>query len=93
MFTSPRANVIESDEGFSVQILGFSGMKYSEGEKVLKIHSEVLANADIVIYMYSIKHWQPPFDNETISENEKNRIVSNIERAIKFKGHNIDISH
>jgi hypothetical protein len=42
MFTIPRNNVIESDEGFSVEVLGRTGLLYTEGARSLQIDSEIL---------------------------------------------------
>ena len=42
MFTIPRVNVIESDEGFSVEVIGRDEIKYTEDKKSLIIESEFL---------------------------------------------------
>ena len=42
MFKEIRTNVVESDEGFSVEVLGRTGIKYTEGSKTLIVDSEVL---------------------------------------------------
>ena len=92
MFTIPRINIIESDEGFSVEVLGRAGLLYIEGTKKLEVDSEVLAGpSGIVIYQNSIKSWNPPYDNELIDENERNRIVDNIRRAFRFQGFEIQV--
>ncbi len=41
---------------------------------------------DLVIYFGSIKHWQPPHANETISLDEKNVIKENVTEALEEKG-------
>jgi hypothetical protein len=43
MFTIPRTNVVSSDEGFSVEVLGRIGIEYREGGKSMFADSEVLA--------------------------------------------------
>ena len=92
MFTKPRTNVIESDEGFSVEVLGRAGLLYIEGTKKLEVDSEVLAGpSGIVIYQNSIKSWGPPHNNELIDENKRNRIVDNIRRAFRFQGFEIQV--
>jgi hypothetical protein len=40
MFSIPRLNVIESDEGFSVEVLGRTVTSNREGDKVLFVDSE-----------------------------------------------------
>jgi hypothetical protein len=42
-FLEPEPNVIASTEGFSVKVLGRTGMRYTEGTRSVRIDSEVLA--------------------------------------------------
>lgn len=92
MFKTPRPNVIESDEGFSVEVLGRTGLSYTEGTKKLKVDSELLAGpSGLAIYRNSIRSWNPPHDNDLIDENERDRIVDNIRRAFRFDGFEIQV--
>jgi len=43
MFSVPRVNVVKSDSGYLVEVLGRTGMKYSEGERSMFVDSEVLS--------------------------------------------------
>jgi hypothetical protein len=87
MFVIPRVNVIQSDEGFSVEVLGRTGLLYTEGSKSLDIDSEVLAGpSGLGIYRNSIKSWNPPHNNEPIDESKHDAIVENIRRAFRFQG-------
>jgi hypothetical protein len=86
MFVIPRANVIESDEGFSVEVLGRTGMKYREGDRSLSLYSEVLATGyGIAIWTRTISQWDPPHDGEPIGPEKKAVIVDNIKRAMEFR--------
>ena len=61
-----------------------AGMTYKEGEKVLKIDSEMLVGKfDHAIYWSKVTHWDPPFDSEALSEAEKTRIRANLEKELK----------
>ena len=92
MFRIPRANVIESDEGFSVEILGLAGLKYTENDKTLDVDSEILTGqSGLGIYKDSIQFWNSPNNDEAIDETERERIVDNIKRAFKFRGFEIDV--
>lgn len=72
MFTIPRVNVVESDAGFSVEVLGRTGMKYREGEKALSVDSEVLApGKGLAIFSDSIKEWDAPHTTEPITPEKK----------------------
>ena len=87
MFKVPRANVIECDEGFFVEVLGRTGILYTEGYKVMEIDSEILAGpSGLVIYRDSIKSWLTPYHNEPIGEHKRDTIVENIRRAFHFRG-------
>jgi hypothetical protein len=69
---------------FSLQIHGRAGMTYREGQKTLKIDSEMLVGKyDYAIYWSEVKAWDPPFDGEALSEMEKARIRTNIEKEVK----------
>ena len=57
MFTIPRVNVIESDEGFSVEVLGRYEVEYVEGKKSLIIESDFLmGEPSLAIYANTIKN-------------------------------------
>jgi hypothetical protein len=91
MFKVPKVNVIESDEGFSVEVLCQRGLRYTEGEKSLRVSSEMLAtdwDTAMVVYKSSIHHWDPPYSHEVI---DPDKIINNIRDAFRFKGHEIEV--
>lgn len=64
---------------YRVKLKGRSKIEYIEGDRRLEIDSEFLAgNAGIVIYSSSLKTWNAPFNNEPLSETDKERIKQNI---------------
>jgi hypothetical protein len=92
MFRIPRVNVIESDEGFAVEVLKWTQLLYSEGNKSLRIDSEVLARpSGIMIIKKSIRAWEPPHADEPIDENKREAIIDNIRRAFLWKGELIEV--
>jgi hypothetical protein len=91
MFKIPRVNVIESDEGFSVEVLGRTGLLYIEGEKSIKIDSEVLRSSEIAVVKESIQKWNPPYDAEIIDDDKREAIIENIRNAFNFSGAYISI--
>lgn len=94
MFSSPRVNLIESDEGFSVEVLGRTGLRYVEGQKSMFIYSEFLVASSsrvLVLYASSIRSWDPPHSAEIVDDTVKNRIIENIRAAFRFHGHEIDV--
>jgi Immunity protein 74 len=91
MFSLPRANVIESDAGFSVEVLGRVGMKYREGEKVLFVDSEVLApGKGIALFTDSIREWEAP-NGQLIGPEKKTSIIENIKAAFDFRGEPLEV--
>jgi len=89
MFTIPRLNVIESDEGFSVEVVGPTRVIYTEGNKILFIASEYLDGpAGLVIYKRSIKTWNGGLE---IDEKEHAHIIDNIHRAFRHRDIDIEV--
>ncbi|MES2997498.1 MAG: Imm74 family immunity protein [Verrucomicrobiota bacterium] len=92
MFTTPRPNIYESTDGFSVEVLGRTGLTYREGNHEMFIDSEVLAGpAGIVVYRDTISRWQPPHDGELINDEICMRILENIKDAFRFQGFEIEV--
>jgi hypothetical protein len=55
-FTIPRPNVIESDEGYSLEILGPTSLRYIEKGKVLLLNSEILAGpAGLILLLTEVR--------------------------------------
>jgi hypothetical protein len=91
-FFCPDVNVIEGTAGFSVEVLGRTGLKYIERGRVLKIDSEVLvAPGSIGIYQHSIYDWKDRVTPLSPDEAERERIVSNIRRAFESQGHTVEV--
>jgi hypothetical protein len=90
-FWQPSNNVIESDEGFSVEVLGRVGMLYREGNRSLHISSEVIMGPAIALFAKSIKEWQSPDGPRAVSGEEKERIVENIRRAFVALNQRLEI--
>ena len=94
MFLSPRPNLIESDEGFSVEVLGRTGILYKEGKRAILVDSELLAPqspAGIAVSRNSIRSWQAPHEGEPIDDTRREAIIDNIRRAVRFKGDDIEV--
>lgn len=93
MFHIPRVNVIESDTGFSVEMLGRTGMEYREGDKIMFIESEIAMTdvPTVAIWKDSIRAWKPPQDKEQITETKRMEILKNICAAKKWRGTQVEI--
>lgn len=91
-FWKPRTNVVESSLGFSTKVLGRTGMLYTANGRSLHLYSEVLAipNA-IAIWRNSIERWDPPNDGEPISDQDREQIIQNIQRAFEATKQRLDV--
>jgi hypothetical protein len=90
MFTEPRLNVIASSDGYSVEVLGRTGLCYREGARAVRIDSEVLVGEPAIgIWEKSIFEWD---DGTAIGETQRNVILDNIRAAFRWQGHEIVVS-
>lgn len=86
MFHSTRPNVIENTEGVFVEILGRTGIRYTEKGKSVEVDSEVLATPEIGVYAASICKWN---NGDAIDDAARNRIIQNIREAVRSQGEDI----
>jgi len=68
-----------------LKLTGRAGMIYTDADRVMKIDSEMLAcgEYDMVIYERSMQAWQPPHDNEPVTDEDRSRIKKDIETHLK----------
>lgn len=87
-FSYPHPNFVVSSSGFSVEVLGRTGLRYREAERVMFIDSEVLVSnhPTIATRMSSVAAWRAPHDREPLTLEDRNRILGNIRRAFEWKG-------
>jgi hypothetical protein len=91
MFKTPHPNVIESDEGFSVQVF-MTYILYTEDTKQIRIGSEILASpGNIAIFKDTIHSWEPPHEKILVDDPKRLEILDNITRAFRSKGEWITI--
>jgi hypothetical protein len=89
-FSEPEPNVIVSSSGFSVKVLGRTGMRYTEGQGSVWIDSEVLAKpGSIALYKDSIRAWENPDGSAPVNDADRGRIVENIKRAFESCGYEL----
>jgi hypothetical protein len=90
-FSEPEPNVIESSAGFSVKVLGMTGLRYTEGERSVWIDSEVLAKPRaITMSKPSIRFWEGPEPGE-VSAEDRDRIADNVKRAFEACGTELQV--
>ena len=90
-FSEPESNLIESNVGFSIKVLGRTGLRYIEGDRSVWIDSEVLAKPGaMALFKDSIKMWEGKRSGP-VSTADRDRIASNIKRAFEFCGYELQI--
>ena len=92
MFVIPRVNVVESDAGFSVEVLGRTGLRYVEGSKSMFIDSEVLMGpTPMMVDATSIRRWDSPNERVEIDDLTRKHIIDNVRAAFRFRGVEIKV--
>jgi hypothetical protein len=87
-FSYPRANLIVSRNGFSVEVRAPSAIRYNEAGMKIEVFAEMLVAPEpkIAVRRRDIRSWQDPHHQVEVTESERDRIVENIRRAFEFKG-------
>lgn len=91
MFSKPRVNVLESNQGFSVEVVGRSARRYAEEGETLSIRIEKLAfswAAALVVYKSSTNCWEPPSTGAVM---DRDKIIANLRAAFRFSGYEIEV--
>lgn len=90
-FSEPEPNLIESTAGFSVRVLGRTGLRYEEGGRSVWVDSEVLAKSGaIALFKDSIKTWEGASPGQ-VSDADRDGIAANIKRAFEFCGYELEV--
>lgn len=85
MITRPDTNLFVSDTGFSVEVLGRTGLLYKEGDHVMNVGSEIEGpGGGMAIWARSIKAWRSPFEKDEVTPEVRERIIRNIGEVIAF---------
>lgn len=82
MFTRLGPNSAQSSEGFRVERAGRMELKYTEDNHAITI--EVEPGDGLAIYQSSIVSWNPPNENDVLSNEDKQRIIHNVCAALDF---------
>ncbi len=91
-FFVPRPNVYQCSDGYVVEIVGRTGMRYTEGGRTMFVDSEILAPpAGVAIYQDTIARWEPPHATEALGPDECLRIRDNIVAALQSQGIAVDL--
>ena len=73
--------MVESDDGVTVEVLGRTGIRYSERDRTCFVDSEVLAIPAVAVWPSGIRGWESPHEREPVTDEDRERILSNIAAA------------
>lgn len=91
-YSRPSPNLYVCSDGYSVEVLGQTGLAYREKQRCMFIDSEVLMPpAGIVIYRDTVGRWLPPNQEESVSSDERQRIVSNVLAVLGSYGIDVQV--
>jgi hypothetical protein len=91
-FANPRPNLYVCDAGFSIEVLGQTGIRYSESGRSAFVDSEVMNEPDtMLVYERSIKKWDPPHESEPLDDGDRARILAGVRKAFEFKGYKLQV--
>ena len=91
MFKIPRPNVIQSSDGFKVEMIGRTKLVYTEFGRKVNVDCEWLAGPNaLIVYTDTLTQWMIPA-GVGISNEEKVKIVENIREAFRFRGVEIEV--
>ena len=92
MFTSQGPNLYKSSDGFSVEVLGRTGLRYREEGRQMFVDSEVVTGpSGMTVYKDTIQKWDPPYDSVPVTDSDRDRILNNIRDAFRSQGFGIDV--
>jgi Immunity protein 74 len=90
-FWSPRTNVVESDDGVTVEVLGRTGIRYSERDRTCFVDSEVLAIPAVAVWPSGVRSWEPPHEHERLTDEDRERVLANIAAAFASQSWGLEI--
>ena len=95
MFSEPKINVIDSDDGFTIEIHGINNLEYREGDTSVFMWVE-MAQKDgkfcVEIVRDSIRYWSSPRDSRPVTEKDRIMIVERIRAALNWKDTEVIVS-
>jgi hypothetical protein len=92
-FNIPRTNVIASNEGFWIEIVPPHEIRYSNGTTTWSLQMEFLTDdaVPIGVYQDTLVTEGDGTRSRRPSRMERDRIIEDIRRAFRFRGHEIDV--
>lgn len=84
-------NVYRSPDGFSIEVLGRTGLRYRENGRSYFVDAEVLAPpGGIAVYRGSVVQEKSSVESLPVSNQARKRILSNIHALLSARGLPVD---
>ena len=91
MWEIPRPNLIQSSEGFAVEVIGRTQLVYTAFGRKINVGCEWLAGPSaLLVYTDTLTHWEGA-DGVEISNEERLEIIENIRKAFRSRGVEIEV--
>lgn len=75
------------NKGITVRTIGRSRILYKDGKKKMYVSFEwVTPDGATQVDSYSVKKWESPYQDEIITETERQHILDNIKEELERKG-------
>lgn len=88
MFNKLGLQAAKSSDGFSVEFVKRNELAYRENNYLLLVETEAgidkQNNWCTIIYTSTIIQWQPPYENEVITEEKKQQIIQRVCATLDF---------
>ena len=80
------------DGSSQLKALGRDEYKYIEGERSLILQIDMLrGKPNRLLYSSTIKRWLPPYQDEAISEQDRQRIATKIANFLTSQGYSVKV--
>ena len=66
-------------------------LDYYIGRRKARLSVELLVGSGIAIYGKDLKSWEPPFANESISNDDRDQIIKAVTEAFKSQGWFVEV--
>jgi hypothetical protein len=78
--------------GYSVEVLSLTSLRYVEADRSVLVPAAMAGPADLVVYAANLQHWEAPDDHQPLADQDRRRIIQNLQSAFDFKGWEVRIS-
>lgn len=92
MLTKPKPNLISSSEGWEIEVLGLTGVRYTDETGTYSVDTELLHGEPIMVVIRD-RIFKKDVDGSLleVKSRKKNVIVSRLRTAISWDGHEISV--